>query len=142
MTFWRRQNYWWKIDQWLPASCVWRERELKRGHTGDFFRLWNYCLIQKWWINKTIHLSKLIEIFLVLRVNLYVCKFKNQLWYTRIPGRNAECNKKKNLIILQMWNKTSHERDGQEWTAREKSEDCRTKAEGNIYRYWKLDSIF
>ena len=41
-----------------------------------------------------------------------------------------------------MWNKTSHETDGQQWTAREKSEDCRTKAEGNIYRYWNLDSIF
>ena len=44
----------------------------------------------------------------------------------RIQGRNAECNKK-NLIILQMCNKTSHRRDGQKRTAREMSEDCRTK---------------
>ena len=126
MTFWRKQNYWWKIDQWLPASCLWREKELKRGHTRDYQAMKLFYSIQKWWINKTIHLSKLIEILLVLRVNLYICKFKNQLWYMRIQGRNAECNKK-NLIILQMCNKTSHRRDGQKWTAREMSEDCRTK---------------
>ena len=50
----------------------------ERTHRRFFQAMKLFCLIQKWWVNKTIHLSKLIEILLVLRVNFYICKFKNR----------------------------------------------------------------